>query len=148
MFVKLEVRVNDLNSYSVRDELNRKTFETLEWLFAAIENGKMTEDQFSVAIDALFMAVSGLVDSDFINIITNAQKTYAKHVWKRTFVKPGHCDMVQFSLTVGEEKVITTKRQFGMAVGGSIREFDNSKDAFKWMLSIGEPIEKKGWSEI
>jgi hypothetical protein len=58
---------------SIQDELSRKVHETLEWLLVGVERGRITKEQCSFGLDTLFMAVSGLVDKDFIKIITEAQ---------------------------------------------------------------------------
>ena len=60
---------------TLQAEVNRKAIETLEWLTNAAIKKQITQAEFSVGIDALFMAVSGLVsDKDFIVYITGAQK--------------------------------------------------------------------------
>lgn len=60
---------------TLQAEVNRKAIETLEWLTNAAIKKQITQGEFSVGIDALFMAVSGLVsDKDFIVYITEAQK--------------------------------------------------------------------------
>ncbi len=59
----------------LQSEINRKAFETISWLTLAVTQKKITPAQFSTGIDALFMAVSGLVtDKDFIVMITEAQR--------------------------------------------------------------------------
>lgn len=63
----------------LQDEINRKSFETIAWLTLAVTNGKITPEQFSTGIDALFMATSGLVtDRDYIHMITEAQSLIEK----------------------------------------------------------------------
>lgn len=59
----------------LQDEVNRKAFDTLSWLTLAVSQDKITPQQYSTGIDALFMAVSGLVtDPDFIHMIGEAQR--------------------------------------------------------------------------
>lgn len=43
------------------DELRVKSFDALNHLIQSVHNAKITEEQFSTGVDALFMAVSGLV---------------------------------------------------------------------------------------
>lgn len=58
----------------LQDEVNRKALDTLAWLVTSVHHGKISADQFSTGVDALFMAVSGLVtDRDFIHLIGEAQ---------------------------------------------------------------------------
>ena len=61
--------------YDILSELYTKAFETLKHLTLSVQQGKITEEQFSTGIDALFMAVSGLVPEysgrpRFIDVIT------------------------------------------------------------------------------
>ena len=59
---------------SLQAEVNRKAVETLEWLTDSVMKKKISQEQFSTGVDALFMAASGLVsDRDFIVYITEAQ---------------------------------------------------------------------------
>lgn len=64
---------------TLREELDRKVFATLEHLFHQVKTKRITVEQFSFGIDTLFMAVSGLVDDDFIQIITEASRLCEKH---------------------------------------------------------------------
>lgn len=66
--------MRDPNLPTLQEELDRKVHETLTWLIHGLEIGRITKTEFSTSIDALFMAVSGLVENDFIQIITEAQK--------------------------------------------------------------------------
>lgn len=43
------------------DELRVKSFDALNHLIQSVHSAKITEEQFSTGVDALFMAVSGLV---------------------------------------------------------------------------------------
>jgi hypothetical protein len=63
----------------LQDEVNRKAIDTIAWLTLAVTQGKITPEQFSTGIDALFMATSGLVtDRDYIIMITEAQRLIEK----------------------------------------------------------------------
>jgi hypothetical protein len=58
----------------LQDEVNRKAVDTLIWLGMSLHHGKISVDQFSTGVDALFMAVSGLVtDKDWLQMIGEAQ---------------------------------------------------------------------------
>lgn len=58
----------------LQDEINRKALDTLMWLTLALDQRKITPDQFSTGVDSLFMAVSGLVsDADWMQLIGEAQ---------------------------------------------------------------------------
>src|SRR3569832_1870617 len=52
---------------TIREELDRKAFETIDWLITSYDKGKLTEPQFHSGLNALFMATSGLVDADVVD---------------------------------------------------------------------------------
>lgn len=56
----------------LQDEVNRKAFTTMEWLFSALNSGNMTARQFSTGVNALFMATSGLVDDGMMALMGEA----------------------------------------------------------------------------
>lgn len=58
----------------LKDELDRKVFETLEYLIIRRKRGQISQEYFEGGIDCLFMAVNGLVRKEFIEIITIAQE--------------------------------------------------------------------------
>lgn len=135
---------------TLKDELDRKTFETIEYLVGAVHKGRMTQAQVSASLDTLFMAVSGLVDNDFIDIITAAQDVAGsdKSVVKRHFALPGS-DIVQtVSWVPGTEKITSCRRESGMATGGTIKDYDSVAIAAKAFRVIGDAMEKKGWVEL
>jgi hypothetical protein len=63
---------------SIKEELDRKTIETLEYLISKRETGEITQDQICTGLDVLFMNVNGLVDDDFINLITAADTEFCQ----------------------------------------------------------------------
>jgi hypothetical protein len=134
---------------SLREEINRKTFETIEWLFLGLNNGKLSEEQFSTGVDALFMAVAGLVDEGFIQMITEAQNmSDSKFAKRRLFRAPKVDEVLTLSWIPGEDRVIVSKRIAGIATNGTVKEFANSKDASEYMRSVGASMERRGWVEL
>jgi hypothetical protein len=69
---------HEVPGYSVKDELDRKTTETIEWLLTGYDRGSLSAEQLSMGADVLFMTVSGLADKDFIHIITEIQMMIEK----------------------------------------------------------------------
>lgn len=135
---------------TLKDELDRKVFETIEYLVSAVHKGRMTQAQVSASLDTLFMAVSGLVDNDFINIITEAQNVAGsdKSVVKRHFVLPDRDIIQTISWIPGTSTLTTCQREGGMATGGAVKEFDSVAKAAQAFYRIGESFEKKGWVEL
>ena len=135
---------------TLRDELDRKVFETIEYLVGAVHKGRMTQAQVSASLDALFMAVSGLVDNDFINIITEAQNVAGgdKSVVKRHFVLPDRSLIQTVAWIPGTEKFTTCQRENGYAVAGAVKEFDSVEKAARAFARLGDGFEAKGWIEL
>lgn len=135
---------------SLREELNRKTFETIEWLFSGVEKGRLTEQEFSVAIDALFMAVSGLVGQEFLEMFSaaDAECKGIKRVQKRHFHAPADDKIVTLSWVPGEARITTTERVSGIAVGGKVTDYDSAQFAAQLFKTVETSFEKKGWIEL
>lgn len=139
-----------LEGYDTASELNRKTFETLEWLLSGVDRGRITEEQFSVAIDALFMTVSGLVEGSFIEIVTEAQEQCSKCNFqlKRMFHHPDEAEIIKLTWTPGDSHVSTLKLVLGQAASGKVTELEDSRAAMKVFRTTGKILEKKGWIEL
>ena len=70
--------INNTETPTIKEELNRKTIETLEYLIQRRQLGHISESQISTGLDVLFMNVSGLVDDDFVNLITAADAEFCQ----------------------------------------------------------------------
>lgn len=55
---------------TLKEELDRKVSDTLDWLLRRHKAGAISNEACSVASDALFMAVSGLTNDDLVTVIT------------------------------------------------------------------------------
>jgi hypothetical protein len=135
---------------TLREELDRKVFETIEYLIAGVKKGRMTKDQASASLDTLFMAVSGLVDNDFINIITEAQNFVGggQSVVKKHFYNPADGEILTLSWSPGQSKITTCRRTEGLATGGSIKDYDSVADAADIFNGCSPNFERKGWIEL
>lgn len=135
---------------TLKDELDRKTFETIEYLVGAVHKGRMTQAQVSASLDALFMAVSGLVDNDFINIITSAQEHFCgdKLVVKKHFYNPADGEILTLMWSPGQSKIMTCRRTDGLATGGGVKDYDSVADAADIFNGCSANFERKGWIEL
>jgi hypothetical protein len=129
---------------TLQDEIDRKSFETLEWLTHSVSQGRITADQFSVGVDVLFMTASGLLKKDFIDLITAAQELCPKEplILKRYF-SDGHALVVEW--TVGTDRVSMGRVSTGAK---AVKGFDTSREAKEWFQAIGGTLESKGYKEI
>lgn len=134
---------------SLKEEIDRKSFETINWLIHSYEKGSITLPQFSTGVDALFMATSGLTDEGVLRMITEALSMATANKMaplKRHFVKE---NMIRsFTWEVGDEKVMNVKRINGMAEGGDVRTFSTPAGARTFFSRLGEVMEPAGWAEI
>jgi len=89
----------------LKDELNRKSLETISHLITSIHNGLITPHQFSAGIDALWMAVSGLVDERIIDLITAGgnEAPIKTAIEKRIFIKERQTMVID--RVVGDDKI-------------------------------------------
>lgn len=55
---------------TIKEELTRKALDTLEGLERDRKSGIITEAQYAVGVDVLWGTVAGLVDKDFIELIS------------------------------------------------------------------------------
>lgn len=63
---------------TTKEELDRKALDALEYLILKRESGEISDEAYSVALDVLFMTVSGIIGKDFINLITLAEEEVKK----------------------------------------------------------------------
>lgn len=135
---------------TLKEELDRKVFETVEYLVNAVKKGRMTPSQVSAALDTLFMAVNGLVGGDFIEIFTEAQSVVGgdKSPVKRHFALPGKDITLSVSWTPGSSDFASCQRESGYATGGAVKSFDSVADAANAFWRLGDHLEKKGWVEL
>jgi hypothetical protein len=135
---------------TLKDELDRKVMETLEWLVHGRQKGLISEDAYSAGIDSLFMAVSGLVDGEFIYLITEAQILCGDHktVLKKHFHAANEDKILTFVWTPGEEKIVTYERIGGIAVGGKLSDYKDASEAMQIFEGMSAWMTKKGWIEL
>lgn len=135
---------------TLREELDRKVFETIEWLVVGLDKARFTPEQFSMGMNTLFMTVSGIADKDFIGIVTEAQKEcedVKPHI-KRSFHAPDEAEIVSIHWNVNSDRIVITKRSFGLAHGGTIKDFDTAKEARAFVDKFAALMLTKGWVEL
>lgn len=116
----------------LRDELERKTVETLEWIIERASSGQMTPAETKVAIQTTFSVVSGLVGKDIMSAMETVEADpLADTVIRRVFTKEGTPKMFVASWRVGSK----TFRVTGQSLAGTREikhkdyEFDDPRTA-------------------
>lgn len=61
---------HDWSVPSVKDELERKAVENLEWIFSRLASKQMTMNQARIACQSAFNCVSGLVSEEVVGMFT------------------------------------------------------------------------------
>ncbi|MDT4853402.1 hypothetical protein FQZ97_876670 [compost metagenome] len=135
---------------TLQQELERKSFETLDWLIASAGLGKLSEAQFSTGLDTLFMAVNGLVRSqEFIEVMSAAQKEIdvAPAVReRRVFI--GEKGTLVLSWLVGSLEV---KRQIyveGRLYRDGATAYDSYAEAKAGLAAAAQLVASSGFMEI
>ncbi len=59
---------------TIRDELNRKTLDTLEHLTFRYVSGTLDLERYAIAVESIFGCVAGLVGPEFIEMIGYADQ--------------------------------------------------------------------------
>ena len=132
----------------LRDELNRKTFEAVEWLLHSHARCAISDAQFSTGMDVLWMAVSGLVDDSFTAIATEAS-AITRGITNRLRRHFMHGPMVvTVSWTPGEDR--WEYRQYG---GGAdrhrgVKEAANPQAARELMTRFCQKLLESGYTEL
>ncbi|MPQ56367.1 hypothetical protein [Duganella sp. FT27W] len=109
------------NLPTLKEELDRKSFATVEWLYSSLERGRITPAQFSTGLDALFMAVSGITDDGVVDLITAGSGAAAKEVARvrRILVKGALTVLIDWK--VADESVTVAKYSAGAQIGSEVK---------------------------
>lgn len=137
---------------TLRAELDRKVSNTLDWLFGSYHRGKLDQCQFSTGIDTLFMAVSGIADQDFINIVTGAQEELSaeevRPTVKRIFHHSEKAETISITWLVGDCAIVTTNRVCGEATGGKVKTMKTPEEARDFVGKFADLMKSKDWIEL
>lgn len=137
---------------SLKEELERKTVETLQWVISMRETGQMTAPQAKVAIQTAFGIVAGLVSEDTMSILDELKGAKnANEVIRRFFYRntPHGPDIVILSWTVGTETIKALERK-AYSESIKIRAYTKAspKEAEESLSSMCELISVKGAIEL
>lgn len=137
------------SAYDTRIELNRKAFETMDWLVKGVHRGTLSKDQFSIGVDTLFMATSGLTDERMVQIVTAAQEMCNKEpVTRKRYFCNDRGEIITFSWTVGYSSFVVLKRVMGQLVSSAKRDFENPEQAIAAMDKMAAEMLKRDWKLI
>jgi hypothetical protein len=127
---------------TISEEINRKAFETIDWLHTAVDRGHISKVQFGTGINALFMAVSGLVRQDIFDLITESSNVFVGTVSKESRHFISNTTVISLSWNYGDDFVRVTTREHGIKKRDGKRNFDNAADAKFWFGMYCEKLAK------
>lgn len=133
----------------LKEELERKVFETLSWLIHGVTAAKLTEQQFSTAVDAIFMSVAGLVEHGFIEIVTEAQNQVSESEpasVRKHFMRGN--DVVVLQWIVDTCVVRGTLWRSGKQIKTKVMERDTPVDALSSLKRASEALVRDGYAEL
>jgi hypothetical protein len=132
----------------LKDEITRKSMEAISYLITASHAGRITPHQFATGIDALWMAVAGLIDEDIIDLITAGGNEAPKSapVEKRVFVD--RFRMVVVDRVVGDDTVYLKSYVNGELMDAKHRENTDAAKARDAMRDIAAKLLAAGYTEI
>ncbi|MFK3741046.1 hypothetical protein [Massilia sp. TN1-12] len=135
----------------LKDEINRKAFETVEFLYNGLDNGKLTAPQFSTGLDTLFMAVSGLVDRGVIDLITAGsdyvQENKAQLIAKRALYGADGT-VVVLTRQLGADSFLVEIYRAGRRVKHEVKDYTLAKQATDAMNIMTDKLLAGGYAEL
>lgn len=94
---------------SLRDELDRKTLEALDWIVRGVEAGQLTQESARTAAAAVFQAVSGLLSPEiadaFNQVLAGLGPREKDAVLRRVFYDDDRMAVVSWVVGSGVVKV-------------------------------------------
>jgi hypothetical protein len=133
---------------TLKEEVDRKAFETVEWLFTSLDKGKLTAAQFSTGIDTLFMAVNGLVNEGVADLITAAdfEARHEIHTISHVYIKGGN--VITLSWVIGNELVEIVAYVDGVEKTRQDKFYDSPKEARESMQKAGAKFVAAGYTKL
>lgn len=133
---------------TLKEELDRKSFKTVEWLYSSLERGRITPAQFSTGLDALFMAVSGITDDGVVELITAGTGAASKEVarLRRVFIK-GEV-MVALTWVVAGEDLEVAQFRAGARIGDERKPMGSPVAAREALNTAAFRLLSAGYDEV
>lgn len=132
----------------MKEELDRKSMESVAWLYESVSAGRITPAQFSTGLDSLFIAVSGLACNDVFELITAGSDlaATADTTWRRFFNKG--TAMIQFSWKPGDTHYTMRAWVAGAEKQKRVRDFDTPAQAYEEFKKAATTTVATGFIEI
>ncbi len=138
----------------MKEELDRKTVETLESILVRLDQGRITMPEARQAVDAMWRTVSGLISDDVMEMIDAFKAdTNKAFVERRVFVLEGKdIAILERAVGTGIGRVRMNMREPGVfATDKMIRledEINPSMAARQKLDAFVVALKKKGYTEL
>jgi hypothetical protein len=136
------------DQWNLKSELDRKAFETVEWLFTSLDRGKITPAQFSTGIDTLFMAVNGLCAESTADLMTAADGEARKEVATLRHCMLKDDKVVALTWTVGSEQVEIVGYTAGVESTRQTKLYDTAKLACAALKKAADKLAAFGYTKL
>ncbi|TSP14018.1 hypothetical protein [Cupriavidus campinensis] len=135
---------------TLQEEIERKSFEALDWLITSAALGKLSDAQFSTGLDTLFMAVNGLVRGQaFLDLMSAAQsEADAGSVNERRVFMRKDGQVVVLAWEVGSMRVTVSMYREAALVAQRHFDFDSYAEAKSGLQARAQAFIKMGLTEI
>lgn len=140
---------------TLQEELDRKALDTLGGLIMDCRAKRISPAQFEVGINTLFSAVSGLVTSEFIELVTRASKEETNgedvvHYDRRVFNKGESTVIIVYGF--GDElftiSMMRPNRPVNVRGKSFVDQTNAPKKAHAAYLMFAASLESKGYEEL
>jgi len=134
---------------SMREELTRKTLEAVEWITAQSENGRLGNPALGAATHAVWMVVSGLVDRDIHEILSELSAQFPSRASRSVNVLIKGDRFVR--LVQSGEKMVVFRGKTGTSA--TVWEnkkalFDTPGEAFERRSGMVKALRGKGFTQL
>ena len=134
---------------TAEEEFNAKALNTLAWLVQKRDDGEIDGSQFSMGINVMFQMGSGLIESDILDMITQARADHcdaSRHVDRKVVHKNG--DFVVVGRIIGSEKLLITKHVGRDDEKQDVMTFDSSAEARAGMVMLIEKLQQRDFALV
>lgn len=131
---------------TIREELERKTLETYDWLMQRSSTGQFGSSEVRVALQTIFNITSGLIDREITDAAAAVEfESEYNHTHKRIY-RVGHIVfVVSWTMGSSEVRVLTIKHD---GTAEKVYECDDSRDGLRKFALICQAMKSKGATEI
>ena len=131
---------------TVEEELNAKALECLTWLTNKRDRSEMDGACFSIGLQAMFMCVSGLLDEEVFDLVSQAQADRGEintHVDRQVLHKNG--DFIVIGRLVGNDKLLVTKHVGASEETQDVMYFSDASSSARGQKRLIEMLQQRGY---